>query len=159
MANEFTNDSMLIQEFVASEKQIGQLRKICLHWSNSDRFWDFDQMLEFTAMNHSKIYFLERAGDVEGAILLLLNGQDAELCYVYVLQDLRRRGVAEFFLNDVLLKLKKECVSSMFLEVRVSNEAALGLYKKIGFTQVGVRAKYYSDGEDALVLRRTIFED
>ena len=36
-----------------------------------------------------------------------------------------------------------------FLEVRVSNIPAQNLYKKLGFTEVGIREKYYQDnGED-----------
>jgi len=41
----------------------------------------------------------------------------------------------------------------MTLECRVSNEAALALYRKYGFQQVGRRPQYYSDNrEDALIL-------
>jgi ribosomal-protein-alanine N-acetyltransferase len=48
--------------------------------------------------------------------------------------------------------------TSIFLEVRPSNIAAISLYKKMGFKQVGVRKGYYPNGdqerEDALILRR-----
>ena len=41
----------------------------------------------------------------------------------------------------------------MTLEVRVGNEPALGLYKKMGFKKAGVRKKYYEDnGEDAYIM-------
>ncbi len=38
------------------------------------------------------------------------------------------------------------------LEVRESNEAGQELYKKFGFKQIGVRQKYYSDGENAVIM-------
>jgi ribosomal-protein-alanine N-acetyltransferase len=39
------------------------------------------------------------------------------------------------------------------LEVRASNQAARGLYRKLGFTELGKRKRYYEDnGEDALIL-------
>jgi ribosomal-protein-alanine N-acetyltransferase len=41
----------------------------------------------------------------------------------------------------------------MFLEVAVGNVAALGLYRKHGFSQVGRRPRYYANGSDALVMR------
>jgi ribosomal-protein-alanine N-acetyltransferase len=45
-------------------------------------------------------------------------------------------------------------VSAVFLEVRESNEAALALYRKRGFEQVGVRKQYYDrPQEDARILR------
>ena len=44
-------------------------------------------------------------------------------------------------------------VQYMTLEVRVSNEPALALYKKLGFKKAGVRKKYYEDnGEDAYIM-------
>jgi len=38
------------------------------------------------------------------------------------------------------------------LEVRESNDAAIKMYQYFGFRQVGVRKKYYENGENALVL-------
>ena len=43
-----------------------------------------------------------------------------------------------------------------FLEVATSNVAARGLYGRAGFEAVGLRRRYYADGTDALVLRRTL---
>ncbi|HEY9830216.1 MAG TPA: ribosomal-protein-alanine N-acetyltransferase, partial [Stenomitos sp.] len=41
------------------------------------------------------------------------------------------------------------------LEVKPSNQAALSLYQKFGFTLAGRRRRYYKDtGEDALILWR-----
>ena len=45
-------------------------------------------------------------------------------------------------------------VRKIFLEVRISNTAAIRLYETCGFEQVGERKKYYSDPvEDALVMK------
>ena len=41
------------------------------------------------------------------------------------------------------------------LEVRASNQKALGLYRLFGFKEAGVRKRYYSDGEDACILWRS----
>jgi ribosomal-protein-alanine N-acetyltransferase len=40
------------------------------------------------------------------------------------------------------------------LEVKAHNTRAIGLYKKHGFVDVGLRRKYYADGSDALLLAR-----
>ena len=43
------------------------------------------------------------------------------------------------------------------LHVRVSNKAALALYKDtLGFNQEGVENKYYADGEDAYAMRKDL---
>ena len=44
----------------------------------------------------------------------------------------------------------------MFLEVRVSNSVAMSMYLKHGFKGVYARARYYTDGEDCLVMARDI---
>lgn len=44
----------------------------------------------------------------------------------------------------------------MFLEVRADNKAALGLYRKFGFKKIGVRKKYYSNADDALVMEKSL---
>jgi len=52
----------------------------------------------------------------------------------------------------------------MFLEVRLSNAAAIGLYEKMGFTELGRRANYYKvrdksavdEREDALIMAKDL---
>jgi [ribosomal protein S18]-alanine N-acetyltransferase len=55
----------------------------------------------------------------------------------------------------LLLALVEEAIDrgarNLTLEVRVSNEPALALYKRFGFATAGVRPRYYTD-EDALVM-------
>ena len=46
----------------------------------------------------------------------------------------------------------KQC----FLEVRVTNEAAISLYKKLGFEVTRTLNGYYSDGEDAYVMTKRL---
>jgi ribosomal-protein-alanine N-acetyltransferase len=67
----------------------------------------------------------------------------------------RRRGLARKLLDHALQFAVERGVRIVLLEVRRSNSAAIGLYRKLGFIAMGLRAKYYSDGEDAveMVLR------
>ena len=57
--------------------------------------------------------------------------------------------------HAIRMAIEKNC-SSMFLEVRPSNPAGMGLYERKGFSIVGQRSGYYrsADGrEDAMVMR------
>jgi [ribosomal protein S18]-alanine N-acetyltransferase len=45
---------------------------------------------------------------------------------------------------------------TMFLEVAAANAAARALYAAHGFTEVGLRRRYYGNGDDALMLRCTM---
>jgi len=61
----------------------------------------------------------------------------------------RRRGVATALVQECLAR-----ASVVRLEVRASNAAARRLYAGLGFDEVGLRARYYSDGDDAVLLTR-----
>ncbi|KAL4434799.1 hypothetical protein ABPG77_005326 [Micractinium sp. CCAP 211/92] len=69
---------------------------------------------------------------------------------VAVHPDHRRRGHARALLA-ALISLHRDAESAL-LEVRVSNEPALSLYSSMGFQHVGLRRKYYQDGEDAALM-------
>ena len=65
----------------------------------------------------------------------------------------RGRGYGAMVLSAMMQAAVDVGVTYMTLEVRVSNEPALGLYKKLGFKKAGLRKKYYEDnGEDAHIM-------
>jgi [ribosomal protein S18]-alanine N-acetyltransferase len=65
----------------------------------------------------------------------------------------RRRGVARAVMEEILARGRHRRCSLATLEVRRSNEAAIGLYRSLGFRSVGVRPNYYVDEkEDAIVM-------
>jgi ribosomal-protein-alanine N-acetyltransferase len=67
----------------------------------------------------------------------------------------RRMGLASQLIDHLLKTCQKRGIADYFLEVRVTNEKAISLYKKYGFQVCGVRRRYYADtGEDALIMQR-----
>ena len=69
--------------------------------------------------------------------------------------QLRRRGVAAQLLESAFDHCSASGLSSVWLEVRSGNRAAIALYQRHGFNQSGIRQAYYRDGEDALVMVKT----
>lgn len=68
---------------------------------------------------------------------------------------MRRKGLAELLLRELIDQAEGMGIRMFTLEVRPSNEAANGLYEKLGFAVMGRRKQYYEDnGEDALILWR-----
>ncbi|GAA4865905.1 ribosomal protein S18-alanine N-acetyltransferase [Actinomycetospora straminea] len=63
------------------------------------------------------------------------------------------RGIGRALLAG-LLAAADAIDATTFLEVRVDNEAALGLYRSTGFTVLGTRRRYYASGADAFTMRR-----
>ena len=65
------------------------------------------------------------------------------------------KGYGSFFLKKILKEAKNIGAQRATLEVRIGNEPAIGLYKKIGFTVIAMRKNYYVDDgkkEDALIM-------
>lgn len=57
-------------------------------------------------------------------------------------------------MESVIEQLREKKVSDLFLEVRQSNQDAIRFYQKFSFAEVDRRSRYYSDGEDAIVMER-----
>jgi ribosomal-protein-alanine N-acetyltransferase len=70
-----------------------------------------------------------------------------------VLPDFRRQGIGSILLNSCEDQLS---VPRIRLSVRASNQPAQSLYSRHGYTRYDVWRRYYSDGEDALVLEKTL---
>ena len=88
-----------------------------------------------------------------GFYLARVVGPDLELLKIAVVGAARRRGVAAALLEACLEWGRRAVCETCFLEVRQGNEAAIRLYEKYGFREIGIRRAYYRDPvEDALVM-------
>jgi ribosomal-protein-alanine N-acetyltransferase len=81
---------------------------------------------------------------------------EAELLRLAVHPDARRRGAARALVAAAKRHLRPLSVRCLLLEVRSDNDAALGLYRGLGFERIATRRAYYADGGDALVLRSAL---
>lgn len=78
---------------------------------------------------------------------------EAHVTNVAVRSAYRGRGFGELLLRELQQKALTYGSTAMTLEVRVSNEIAQNLYRKLGFKPSGLRPKYYTDNqEDALIM-------
>jgi [ribosomal protein S18]-alanine N-acetyltransferase len=69
--------------------------------------------------------------------------------------DYQRRGIATRLLQRLFDVTRDDQRRGYTLEVRVSNEEAIGLYESLGFERQGIRRGYYTDNrEDALIMWR-----
>jgi len=76
---------------------------------------------------------------------------------IAVLPECRRQGIAGQML-EVMLRFGEAKLAFLTLEVRASNEGALALYRKYGFSEAGRRKNYYENPkEDALLLTRKFY--
>jgi ribosomal-protein-alanine N-acetyltransferase len=74
------------------------------------------------------------------------------LVSVAVAPGSRRAGVGRALIGETLARLADAGAKRFMLEVRESNAPALGLYKRMGFSEARKIEKYYADGESAIVM-------
>ncbi len=87
---------------------------------------------------------------------------EVEILTFGVTADSRRSGYGSRLLTALLEDAGERNFNTIVLEVAASNDAAIRLYKKIGFVPVGTRPRYYrteNSAEDALLLQLHIEEE
>lgn len=77
---------------------------------------------------------------------------DMQVLKVAVDPSWRRRGIARNLLARVADGARNLGAQTASLEVRASNDGAQALYEALGFQRQGVRPRYYSDREDAVIM-------
>ncbi|MEQ1930090.1 MAG: GNAT family N-acetyltransferase [Parvularculaceae bacterium] len=92
----------------------------------------------------------------DGFTLWRTLGDEAEILSIGVRPGARRLGGAQAMMVAALEDARAEGLRAMFLEVDAENEAARGLYEKLGYYLVGRRRAYYRNGHDAHVLRKDL---
>ena len=93
----------------------------------------------------------EFAGFVAGDVRR--SQKEAWIATIAVLPEFRGRGVGRALLRACESQLEVPVVR---LCVRASNAAAVQLYLSEGYRKSGLWAKYYEDGEGAIVMEKTV---
>jgi ribosomal-protein-alanine N-acetyltransferase len=97
----------------------------------------------------------ERDGVVAGFLIGRSAADEFEILNMAVSGVHRRQGIGSKLLESALEDSRKAGTARVYLEVRASNEPAIALYKRHGFTECGRRVRYYRDpAEDAILLSR-----
>ncbi len=130
--------------------QVAQLEKICFAdpWS---------EMSIESELRSVWSYWLVAVEDdrVVGYIGSQTSIDESDVMNVAVHPDCRRRGIAEKLMAALMEQLKTRGSHALMLEVRASNAAAIALYEKLGFQEVGCRKNYYRNPkENARILRK-----
>jgi [ribosomal protein S18]-alanine N-acetyltransferase len=134
-----------------------------LHQEDFARPWSDD---EFAALldQHAVFGFAARetgrGGDQPvGFVLARLAAGEGEILTVAVARAHRRQGLGWRLMDAVLRELHAERAEALFLEVDETNAAAIALYRRLGFVEVGKRPRYFQSADGAtgaLVMRRDL---
>jgi ribosomal-protein-alanine N-acetyltransferase len=105
--------------------------------------WPREVFLDYAAAVPELFLVARIEGKIAGYCIACLTRQDAELASLAVRPLYRNRRVATALLNATIRKLRRSGVAAIWLMVRRENEAAIRLYRKLGFVRIRTVPNYY----------------
>jgi ribosomal-protein-alanine N-acetyltransferase len=135
-----------------------------LHREDFVRPWtdgEFEQLLmQDTVFGFAGLETGRGSAGPVGFVLARLAAGEAEILTLAVARSHRREGLGWRLMDAVLRELHAARAEALFLEVDETNQAAIALYRRLGFREVGKRPRYYQKPDSAksgaLVMRRDL---
>ena len=156
-------DTYIVQDAIPAD-----LPRIAdLHELGFARGWSLSELMALQDNDANELLVARTVGrpadPVAGFNIIRKTEVEAEIISISVAPDLRGNGIADQLMREAIRRLQADRVLVLFLEVDETNKAALKLYRKLGFTEVGRRPGYYGNDQqsagspskpsDALVMR------
>ncbi len=117
--------------------------------------WDRQGFAEALPLESACFLVAAEKEAVLGYCGLYLAADEGEIINVAVAKEAQGRKIASRLMQEMLNEGHARGVRRFFLEVRVSNAAAIRLYEKFGFTIQGIRKHFYIlPDEDAYLMNR-----
>ena len=132
-----------------------------VHASLFDEAWD-TASIEKLLLHPGSVALVAGHGPqtIGGFALAQIGADEAEILTLGVGASWQRHGIGLRLIDGLKRAAAKGGAKTLFLDVAASNAAALGLYKKAGFTETGRRKAYYQHtgrpAEDAIQLKAAL---
>lgn len=115
--------------------------------------WSENAFLTLLKDENSRCVMLREGTELLGYLTLTMVLDRAQINTVAVSSAHRRQGLGKRLLEEGIRWCREANMSAIELEVRAGNLAALTLYRRFGFVEVGRRKGYYRDpAEDAVLM-------
>jgi len=121
--------------------------------------WNHAVYTNAVAGKEKRCVFVADEEGICGFAVGSLVANEAELESVVVMPSRRRQGVGRALCRAVVAWAIDAGAVAVWLEVRASSAAAIGLYERLGFERVGLRKAYYAAPADDAVLMRLGLEN
>ena len=125
--------------------------------SDFDDFWSVSTLKGELQNSNSKYIVAKLDNDIVGFGGIWKAVDDIHITDIVVRKTQRNNGIGSAILAK-LIELSKddENIKSLTLEVNSNNIAAQKLYEKFNFKKVGLRKKYYSNTDDAIIMTKQL---
>lgn len=148
---------MTIEIFRMTEGDIGpvaQLERSCFSSP-----WSENSLRESLGNPNYRMFVAKDEGRVVGYISTYIVADELNIANLAVDRSLRRQGIGWALLKTAVQTARSNRMTTMYLEVRASNEAAIALYRKAGFESGGRRKNFYDNPKEDGLIMRMDFED
>ena len=142
-----------MEQNMISEMNLQDLENIkdCL-LTDFDNFWSYNILKQELENGKSKYFVAKQENEIVGFAGILLIIDQVNIMNIVVKKDKRNFGIGSLLLEEIIRYSKIHNATSITLEVNEKNIAAIKLYKKYGFKQVGLRRKYYNNEDNAILM-------
>jgi tRNA threonylcarbamoyladenosine biosynthesis protein TsaB len=131
-----------------------------IHASCFDHPWDQTSFSELLAGNSTAAIIATNQQTPTGFVLFRRAADEAEILTICTRPNFRKQGLARALMRHIEIQLQKAGTKFLFIEVAISNLAAITLYTSFGFQTAGQRKNYYEreNGrrEDAHIMRKDL---
>lgn len=119
--------------------------------------WPEKEFTKASAADNYIYLVAEHNNKIIGYAGCVFAADEADITNIAVDFEVRRMGIGRRLLLCLVEQAQKAGLTNIFLEVRVSNEAARGLYVQTGFEAVGLRKNFYSKpAEDGILMVKNL---
>ena len=130
------------------------MRVLAIEKACSPHPWSESQFRQEMDLLYAFVDLCWAGEELVGYLCYWLIAGEMQILNVATAPAFQRRGIARMLLRHALDACRARGLDKAYLEVRVGNRAAINLYRSFGFVDDGLRPRYYSDGEDALLMVR-----
>lgn len=123
-------------------------------YSDFDNFWSYNVLKQELENPNTTYIIAKEQNDVVGFAGISICLDEATLNNIVVKKSCRGRGLGGELLESLIDICSDINLKTFTLEVNVTNEPAIRLYKKFGFKNLGIRKKYYNNSQDAYIMTK-----
>ncbi|MBQ3408037.1 MAG: ribosomal protein S18-alanine N-acetyltransferase [Clostridia bacterium] len=120
--------------------------------SDFDNFWTFNILKQEFSNKNTTYVVAKEQNKIVGFAGFLTIIDEANIMNIVTKKDKRKLGIGTLLLENLIKQAKEKNLTSITLEVNEKNIPAINLYKKFQFKQVGIRKKYYSGNDSAILM-------
>lgn len=114
--------------------------------------WSAEQIALHARREHGVYLVCELDGAIRGVCGANLGAGECSVNNIAVAEGYRRRGIARALIKALFEECRARSCGVVYLEVASRNDAAVSLYKSLGFAPYGTRPRFY--GDDGAILMK-----